>query len=297
MWLRSIMSELHFAPIQPITLYGDNQASISIAKTPVGHTRAKQIDIRYHYLRELAGRAGRSRSLDSSPCLASLQSQIARSSRRPVSFLQPHYLIRSNSHLILGRSHPTLCQPTSLKPKSIELTKFETTVTPLALDAPPASRLFETASSFLTADARKLNKCYQCTLSQQKCSIDRALNRDNFDDQTLDARFDFTEDTSSDSMSIEKEGSVASVAPSFASVAPSIKTKPSDALAALNKAILSLEVTLDDLKATRLVLIQASISKSTSASTSTSSVFDLDVLCDVVRQIREVSLMRRSSRS
>ncbi len=187
MWLRSIMSELHFAPSQPITLYGDNQASISIAKTPVGHTRAKQIDIRYHYLRELAGRAGRSRSLDSSPCLASLQSQIARSSRRPVSFLQPHYLIRSNSHLILGRSHPTLCQPTSLKPRSIELTKFETTVTPLALDAPPASRLLETASSFLTADARKLNKCYQCTLSQQKCSIDRALNRDNFDDQTLDA--------------------------------------------------------------------------------------------------------------
>ena len=50
-----------------------------------------------------------------------------------------------------------------------------------------------------------------CTLSQQRCSIDRALNQDNFDDQTLDARFDFTEDTSSDSMSIDKEGSVASL--------------------------------------------------------------------------------------
>jgi len=57
MWLRSIMTELGFSPSKPITLYGDNQASISIAKNPVGHTRAKQIDIRFHYLRELVERA------------------------------------------------------------------------------------------------------------------------------------------------------------------------------------------------------------------------------------------------
>jgi len=56
MWLRSIMSELGFAPNKPITLFGDNQTSISIAKDPMGHTRAKQIDIRFHYLRELVER-------------------------------------------------------------------------------------------------------------------------------------------------------------------------------------------------------------------------------------------------
>jgi len=56
MWFRSIMSELGFAPRKPITLFGDNQASISIAKYPVGHTRAKQIHIRFHYLRELVER-------------------------------------------------------------------------------------------------------------------------------------------------------------------------------------------------------------------------------------------------
>ncbi len=50
------MSELGFGSGKPITLYGDNQASISIAKNPVGHTRAKQIDIRFHYLRELVER-------------------------------------------------------------------------------------------------------------------------------------------------------------------------------------------------------------------------------------------------
>jgi len=56
MWLRSITSELGFASNTAITLYGDNQASIAIARNPVGHTRAKQIDIRYHYLRELVER-------------------------------------------------------------------------------------------------------------------------------------------------------------------------------------------------------------------------------------------------
>jgi hypothetical protein len=57
MWLRSLLSELGFAPSRSITLYGDNQASISIAHNPVGHTRAKQIDIRFHYLRELVERS------------------------------------------------------------------------------------------------------------------------------------------------------------------------------------------------------------------------------------------------
>jgi hypothetical protein len=57
MWLRSLLTELGFAPSRSIKLYGDNQASISIAHNPVGHTRAKQIDIRFHYLRELVERS------------------------------------------------------------------------------------------------------------------------------------------------------------------------------------------------------------------------------------------------
>jgi hypothetical protein len=57
MWLRSLLTELGFAPSRSIKLYGDNQASIAIAHNPVGHTRAKQIDIRFHYLRELVERS------------------------------------------------------------------------------------------------------------------------------------------------------------------------------------------------------------------------------------------------
>jgi hypothetical protein len=57
MWLRSLLTELGFAPSRSIQLYEDNQASIAIAHNPVGHTRAKQIDIRFHYLRELVERS------------------------------------------------------------------------------------------------------------------------------------------------------------------------------------------------------------------------------------------------
>jgi hypothetical protein len=62
MWLRAphrarVCTITQFAPSRSIKLYGDNQASISIAHNPVGHTRAKQIDIRFHYLRELVERS------------------------------------------------------------------------------------------------------------------------------------------------------------------------------------------------------------------------------------------------
>ena len=50
------MSELGFPPSKPITLYGDDEASVAIGKNPVGHTRSKQIDIRFPYLRELVER-------------------------------------------------------------------------------------------------------------------------------------------------------------------------------------------------------------------------------------------------
>jgi hypothetical protein len=39
------------------TIALNQAASIAIAHNPVGHTRAKQIDIRFHYLRELVERS------------------------------------------------------------------------------------------------------------------------------------------------------------------------------------------------------------------------------------------------
>ena len=56
MWLRAMLGELGYKPNEPTMLYGDNQASIVIALNPVAHTRSKQIDIRFHYVRELVER-------------------------------------------------------------------------------------------------------------------------------------------------------------------------------------------------------------------------------------------------
>jgi len=56
MWLRSLLYELGFNPSGPTTIFCDNQAAIAIAKNPVAHTRSKQIDIRFHYVRELVER-------------------------------------------------------------------------------------------------------------------------------------------------------------------------------------------------------------------------------------------------
>lgn len=56
MWLRALMTQIGSPPTLPSTIYGDNQASISSAYNPIGHSRSKQIDIIYHYLRELVER-------------------------------------------------------------------------------------------------------------------------------------------------------------------------------------------------------------------------------------------------
>ena len=36
----------------PITIYGDNQSALAIAKNPVFHSRQKHVDIQYHFIRE-----------------------------------------------------------------------------------------------------------------------------------------------------------------------------------------------------------------------------------------------------
>ncbi len=91
--------------------------------------------------------------------------------------------------------------------------------------------------------ARKLNKCFQCTLFKQKCSIDRALNKDEFDEQLLTPRFDFTLGMSNEDEAMAiTQGSNASddsntLSTDHASVAPS--TNDTTAIDALNKAISS----------------------------------------------------------
>ena len=56
MWLRAMLGKLGYGSKDPTVLYGDNQASIVVALNPVAHTRSKQIDIRFHYVRELVER-------------------------------------------------------------------------------------------------------------------------------------------------------------------------------------------------------------------------------------------------
>jgi len=96
-----------------------------------------------------------------------------------------------------------------------------------------------------TSDARKLNKCFQCTLSKQKCSIDRILAKDEFEDQTLSPRQEFSKDTSDESMSINADHLMSMDA---GSIGPTPVITPLAALAALDKAIRSTEASLDDLK-------------------------------------------------
>jgi len=49
------MGELGYI-LKPIPICGDNQGSIFIASNPVTKKRSKQIDIRYHYIREVVER-------------------------------------------------------------------------------------------------------------------------------------------------------------------------------------------------------------------------------------------------
>ena len=51
-WLRTLLTELGMAPVDTTTLHGDNQGSIALASDPTNHSRAKHIDIRYHFVRE-----------------------------------------------------------------------------------------------------------------------------------------------------------------------------------------------------------------------------------------------------
>lgn len=55
-WLRQLLTELGLSQCAATILYGDNRASLALSQNPIGHSRSKQIDIRYHFLRELVER-------------------------------------------------------------------------------------------------------------------------------------------------------------------------------------------------------------------------------------------------
>ncbi len=352
MWLRSIMTELGFSPSKPITLYGDNQASISIAKNPVGHTRAKQIDIRFHYLRELVERAVVSieyisttsmladgltkplapvafarflgmlglqtitHRLDKALAHLSMTSSdiIAGSGTAPhdiiaCSAMTSHDIVAERSMMSFGsdkgyiRRHLSPSNP-SFSFHSLQSSRPLESSQPVDLIMPSqvaqgqidrahyvrdhghtacpgcitCKSLGRDCMILPSSDARKLNKCFQCTLSKQKCSIDRALNKDEFDEQLLSPRFDFTMDMFSEdeNMAIDQRADASDTSLDHASIVCN-----TTAIVALDKAILSLESTLKDLGATRSILLEPlsklnnSDDHSNNSDSDASSVFNL----------------------
>ena len=51
LWLKNILIELGRSPKQTI-IFCDNKSSICLAKNPEQHAKSKQLDIRYHFIRE-----------------------------------------------------------------------------------------------------------------------------------------------------------------------------------------------------------------------------------------------------
>ena len=53
-WHQILLKELQYNgyDARPVTLYGDNTGSLSLAENPEHHGRAKHIDVRMHYIRQ-----------------------------------------------------------------------------------------------------------------------------------------------------------------------------------------------------------------------------------------------------
>ena len=52
-WLRNLYEELGYAQEFPITIKGDNDGSIAMAKNQQFHNRSKHIAIQWHWVRDL----------------------------------------------------------------------------------------------------------------------------------------------------------------------------------------------------------------------------------------------------
>ncbi len=105
------------------------------------------------------------------------------------------------------------------------------------------------------SDARKLHKCVQCTLSKQKCSIDRTLNKDEFEKQTLTPCQDVTEDISSESGAMSINTSNDSI-----DLSVNHQITSSAAVDVLDKAIRSAQKHLHELETVRSALIASTLS-------------------------------------
>ena len=55
MWLMNLLKELGCNDDAATTLFVENVSAINLAKNPIAHGRSKHIEMRFHYLRELAG--------------------------------------------------------------------------------------------------------------------------------------------------------------------------------------------------------------------------------------------------
>ena len=262
MWLRSIMSELGFAPGKPITLYGDNQASISIAKNPVGHTRAKQIDIRFHYLRELVERGAISIEYIATTAM------LADGLTKP---LAPVAFARFIAMLGLSKTPDrSMAAMVSLAMISCDIIAESEIAPHDIIDYCSAMTSDDivgehsmTSSHSIQRDIRRphLLESSSSYSSSPRTSCSISLNKDNCKEQVLEPRLDFTGDTSSDeSVSVDRgSGSIDN--------AHSV----SAALDALNRAILSAEKHLKELKAARNALIASTFNHSHDKNTSSNS--------------------------
>ncbi|KAG6383222.1 hypothetical protein SASPL_157029 [Salvia splendens] len=53
-WMKRILKELGYEGSEETTIFCDNSSTIKLSKNPVMHGRSKHIDVRFHFLRELA---------------------------------------------------------------------------------------------------------------------------------------------------------------------------------------------------------------------------------------------------
>ena len=52
-WLRRLLSNFTgYTRPEAVTIFGDNQGALALAKNPIHHQRVKHVDIRYNFVRE-----------------------------------------------------------------------------------------------------------------------------------------------------------------------------------------------------------------------------------------------------
>jgi hypothetical protein len=54
LWLKNVLFHLHVMNDEKILIHCDNSSSIKLSKNPILHGRCKHIDVRFHFLRDLA---------------------------------------------------------------------------------------------------------------------------------------------------------------------------------------------------------------------------------------------------